>query len=364
MTDQELGQEAGPVTEFTHDPGDTSTGREVPTSEQDLSAAERDAEQDNALSNLLESLDVVGADGGQAAILQDEPGSEGTPPAVSDAAPAEAAPDTQETPAAPDDERRLAEAIIRRDGEWTAEDLAGLSKERVLAISAQREKVQGDMDRHMAELVELRKSGDTPPGERTGSKNDAEAVSTPKVDITALAETLALDSDGAQVLANAMQQQVAPLLQELGVLKEGNQSTEKMVKSVMAEFARRDLSERFPQVQDASSENYSKVLTMMNTLQRGGDQTPTAQLMEDAILITFKDEIKASASEATSLLRTARANGQPVTSTTDRVSKHSDPTKMTQDERESSVLELLDKGGAHDHAQRVIDARKVGGSTF
>jgi hypothetical protein len=366
MSDQGMGQEAGPVTSFTHEVGSTNDGgMEVSEESQIQTQDQRDAVDEAALETLLAGLDVVGADGAQETVVQDEPGSEGPPPDVPDVAPEEAAPETaQEEQPEVDDERRLAEAVIRRDGEWSAEDLALLPRERVLAIAAQREKVQSDMDRHMAELTELRKSGDKPPGERTGSENEAEAVASPKVDVAALAETLALDSDGAQVLANALQQQVAPLLQEVATLREGNVKAEGLARRVEAEFARRDLQERFPQIQDANGEGYKKVLGMMDTLTAGGKKAPTAQLMEDATLLVFADEIRAKASEADSKLRTARANGQAVTTTTDHVSKTEDPRKMTQDQRESQALDILDGGTSGDRAKRVADARRVGGSTF
>ena len=52
------------------------------------------------------------------------------------------------------------------------------------------------------------------------------------------------------------------------------------------------------------------------------------------------------------------------TSTTDRVSKTVDPRKLTQDQRESQVLDLLDAGDDASRVQRLNEARKNGGSTW
>ena len=166
------------------------------------------------------------------------------------------------------------------------------------------------------------------------------------------------------MLANALRQQVEPLLKELTALKEGNKIAEGMARRVEAEFARRDLMERFPQIRDAEGDGYKKVLGMMDTLTAGGKKAPTAQLMEDAVLLTFSDEIRARASEADTKLRNARANGQVTTSTADRVSKTDNPRKLTQDQRESQVLDLLDEADGSNRVQRLNDARRVGGSTW
>lgn len=360
--DMDLGHEAGPVTEFTHDVGG-DTGKEVSMEEQLKPDEVREKADDSLLENLLGALDVVGADGNQDTIVE-ELGSEGPPPDVTGDAPEEAASETKESTTDVDDERRLAEAIIRQDGGWTAEDLAGLSRERVMAIAEHRKQVQENVSGHYAELTALRGKGELPPGERTGREKEAEAITPPKVEIAELAETLALDDDGAQVLANALRQQVEPLLKELTALKEGNKIAEGMARRVEAEFARRDLMERFPQIRDAEGDGYKKVLGMMDTLTAGGKKAPTAQLMEDAVLLTFSDEIRARASEADTKLRNARANGQVTTSTADRVSKTDNPRKLTQDQRESQVLDLLDEADGSNRVQRLNDARRVGGSTW
>ncbi len=355
-----LGQEAGPVTEFTHEVGGDS-GKEVSMDEQAKPDAVREAADDSVLANLLGGMDGDEPDA-------DAPGAEGTPPDVTSQQKAPEAPQKEaDTVPVVDDERRLAEAIIRRDGEWTAEDLSALPKERILAIAKQREKVQSDMDGHMSELVEFRKKSEMSPGERTGRENEAEALTPPKADLTKLAEALALDEDGAQVLADSFSKQVAPLLQELTALKEGNRNAEGIARRVEAELVRRDLSERFPQIQDANGPGYKQVLATMDTLTKGGAQQPTAQLMEDAALITFAAEIRDAAAKDDTKLRNARANGQVVTTTNDRVSKAdaNDPKNMTTDERESRVLDMLDaEGSTAERVQRVSDARKIGGSLW
>jgi len=368
MTDSDLGHEAGPVEGFTHDVGGAG-GKEVSMDDQAKPDEVREAADDAALEGLLGALDVVGADGAQSTLVDEEvPGAEGPPPDVTAEEAAPEAPQSEpETPAVLDDERRLAEAIIRRDGEWTAEDLAALPRERILAIAKQREKVQTDMDGHMSELVEFRKKSELPPGERTGRENEAEALTSQRTDLTKLAEALALDEDGAQVLADSFSKQVAPLLQEITSLKDGNRNAEGIARRVEAELVRRDLSDRFHQIKDPNGPGYKQVLATMDTLTKAGEHIPTAQLMEDAALITFAKEIRDAAAQDDTKLRNARANGQVVTTTNDRVSKDSatDPKKMTQDERESAALDMLDQGGsAADHAKRVSDARKIGGSLW
>lgn len=374
MADEE--QVAAPITELTHEPG--VGGSEVSADDLLKSDEQREAEQDATLDKLLGGMDDVGEPGVSTVVpSEEEPGSEGTPPDVTEgfdpltavqdqdvAAPVivtEVAADVaKETPPVIDDQRRLAEAILRQDGGWTAEDLALLPRDRVLAISEHRRGVQKNVDEHYTELVGLRVKSEMPPGERTGSEKEAEVLA--PLDVSSLAEKLTLDEEGAQELVGLLQRQTAPLLAKIASLETGTSKAEGIALRVEAEMARRDLGERFPQLKDV--EAYRRVLKTMTQLQRGGSKLPTAPLMEDAALITFADEIMAKASEADTKLRTARANGQLTTTTTERREPAASTKKLTQDEREDQVLDLLEGATAADKAEKLAAARKIGGSLW
>lgn len=244
-----------------------------------------------------------------------------------------------EQPDVDEEAYRLAAARLRRDG-FTTEDIALLPAERVLSLGSHRAKVQADVDDAFDRLTKLER---TPPGERTGSKNDAEAAREKDSVLTraqALADDLGLDDEGVERLAGLVEDAHGPLLERLEAQGAALKAITERTLRAEAEAARQDLKERFPQVRDASSPEFKRVLQRMNRLQTSGGYQSARELMEDAVLMEFREEIRGQASEAKKASRKARANGQVVNPRTQPRAKQSSKPK-TESEIEDAVLKEL-----------------------
>jgi hypothetical protein len=225
----------------------------------------------------------------------------------------------------------------------------------VVALGEKRRKVQDDVDTAFAELTELRAGrGAARENEARRGENEAEA-SPARIDVSKIADRLALDEEGAQELADFVRGTQAPLLAELERTRQAVSSTQTMAMQAAAETARRDLAERFPQVQDPASESYRRVLARMTKLQSSGNYSGVGELMEDAILIEHRDEIAKRASEQTLKLRNARANGQPVSGKSQPKEK---PKPLTQEEHERAVFNAL-FDDSRPYTERQTEAQKL-----
>jgi hypothetical protein len=79
--------------------------------------------------------------------------------------------------------------------------------------------------------------------------------------------------------------------------------------------------------------------------------------MGDAVLIEFRKDIAAEASEAKSKLQKARANGQTVNPRVESGKNQKPAAKLKPSELEDAVLELLDQGSEESLAQAHALAR-------
>lgn len=278
---------------------------------------------------------------------------EGTEPGSEERAPAP----TQDRP--DDNAYRLAAAALRRDG-WSTEDVALLPPERVIALGEKRRKVQDDTDTAFEELTKLRSGrGAARENEARRGENEAEAAPA-QVDVSKIADRLALDEEGAQELAEFIRSTQTPLLEQLQQLRQEGAGAQRMAMQAAAETARRELAERFPKLKDATSDAYRRTLARMNRLQSQGNYGSVTELMEDSYLLEFRDDIRAEASTRSQKLRSARANGQMTTSGAQGKDR---PQALSQEEHEQAVFDaLMDE--SRPYAERKAAAETLHRSRF
>jgi len=327
--------------------------------EAELTPEGQAASEDAALERLLGALPgasedyplPAGHESAAASYVAQTMAEEGAGEPVEPEAAPEPAPKTEQ----PDDQAyRLAAAALRRDG-WSTEDVALLPAERVIALGEKRRKVQDDVDAHYEELVQLRNRREAArENEARRGENEAEAPA--GLDVNALAERLGIEEEGVQTLVDVIRKSQEPLLQRLDSTERMLVESSKAQRRAQMESARSGLVERFPQLKDADA--MARVLSRMDKIeQTGGNYSDVRELMEDAVLLEYHEDIRAQAAERTKQLRTARANGQ-VTSPTPTREK---PTqeKLSKEEIERRAFDLL-MDESKPYEDRVKEARQLG----
>ena len=207
--------------------------------------------------------------------------------------------------------------VLQRDG-WDLKDLAGMPDDVIHSMAAKRQEAQKYTDTLTVERNELLKP---------------------------VAEHLALDSEGAEVLARFHESLITDMAKRQA--PEVTSQLQQQVLGLQVDLARRDLGERFPQLSDAKS--MQPVLDKMDDLDATKYSSIT-ELMEAAASNVFADDVQAQARTATDTIRSLRLNGaaSPPAAT---------PTEsrgLSVDDAESQALDLIEQG-------RFAEARSLRG---
>jgi hypothetical protein len=273
---------------------------------------------------------------------------------------------TQQTPveedeAAPEQEREeesdtdtgsLEEAwgVLRRDG-FSKDDLAALSDEAISRLAAHRKKVQTDVDRMLSE-AKAKPEAEEQSREVAEEPTTAEATQSNNLSdnlfqaAKVFADHVGLDDEGAKLLAQSYESLVGPMQKQIEMMQT-------YMGQHQIETSRARLAEKYPQVADASSEEYGRVIQRMNKLQANGEHTSVQALMEDAIAFEFRDQLRQEAESAKSTLRNFRNNG--VSSKPNGTQPES--PALSAEEIEDQVLALLES----DAPDKVERARRLTG---
>lgn len=337
-----------------------ATGGEGGIGAGDMTPEEATANEDAVLDELLGRVEdkddlMQGED-----IFEEEEESEPEEEAEEEpeASEEEAEDEEEETTDVDSDDLAQAIARLRRYG-MSTEQIGLLGDADILELGEKFGKIQDDTDSAHKELNELKR---TPQSTQAGA-NTAEApqdsTSVPEP-IKAVAEDWGMDEEGGERLAAAFDASMEPLRQENASLNTKLAALESRILRSEADVARQELAERFPQVQDPNSRKFQRVLSRMNSLQTTGEYVTTHELMEDAILIEFRDELKAEASKGNDKIRKARAKGSV---TKPKVQPKSSPKdkKLSGSALEDAVLEMLDPAGPDDstEAERLTKAKRL-----
>lgn len=243
--------------------------------------------------------------------------------------------------------------VLRRDG-FQPEDLEALGDETILRLADHRKKSQGDVDRLLHEAREPQTDDDDKqtPEESDDGSQQAEATSDQPLEahlqdaVKPFAEYLGLDEEGTGLLAKSYEAVIAPLAEEVRTLQMANLARD-------VEQARAGLAEEYPQVADPESDNVQSVLRRMAKLYVPGNGQSTEALMEEAIVLEFRDELSKEAKSANATIKRYQRNGLP-----DSPKRQRKPDKsLSVDEREDAILDMLDS----DHPDRMQRAKEIGG---
>jgi hypothetical protein len=255
----------------------------------------------------------------------------------------------------------LAEAytVLRRDG-FKPEDLKAMDEASLLRLAEHRKKVQSDVDRLLREAREGNSPQQETDSEQTPEESGVaqqQAEATPDQPFRAhleetakpLSKYLGLDEEGEKLLLNSYEAIMAPLSAQLEQM-----NMAMIVRDV--EAARTALADKYPQVSDAKGEAMQKVVDRMAKLYTASpedSQQTTVDLMEEAIVLEFRDELRNEAASAQETIKKYQRNGLP-----DTPKRQKTPGKeLTPDEREDQILALLES----DLPDRLERAKELSG---
>lgn len=277
-------------------------------------------------------------------------------PDLDDLVPAEQAPDRQEPvePSEPVLATDEAYAVLRRDG-WEQADLEALSAERIQAMAEHRKKMQADIDRKLRERSEPQSVDETDKdsGESQAEPNpDTPNVADLREQVDALADYLGLDDRGREVFDQWQQAAVAPMQK---LVEQQVQQVKKLQQQVLyqeLERARVSLVGEYPQIADVDSEGWGRVLDRMNAVMQEGTDKRMHEVMEDAVLMEFRDDISRDVKTKRESLRDFKQAGQPDV----RPARQVRQEPSTNAEREDMVLRILES----DDPDRFQRAKAIG----
>lgn len=253
------------------------------------------------------------------------------------------------------DEIEAAQEVLRRDG-WVEEDFEALPDERLIALAEHRKKMQADVDRKLRDDEESQ-DDEVPSDSEDGQAEPASDL--PDVEdsqhLDTLSDYLGLDEQGKDLLREFQSASVAPVRKQLEEQQALLQNVQVALVRQEVERARTELQAEHPQVRDVRSEEFSRVLERMDKLAQEEPDKPTRDLMEEAVLLEFRGEIKETAQAAKRSLNGYRDQGQPSVKPqpTTPQQQYSSPS-----EKEDAVLRILES----DDPDRFQRARAIGRS--
>ena len=320
-----------PTVEATTPPEESISMEESSEKEMDSVLLELDPEPDPDDLELVE-------EGSTGSVATDESGDE--------------SPDSSPRPSGDDINEAL--GILRRDG-WSAKDLEGFDDERLMTIAAHRQKSQGDVDRLLEEArggqteARVTESGD---GLTAEPASDTPPTSELSEATAKYAEYLGLDESGRDLMVQSQKAALGPLESIINEQREAIDGMQDRMLYLDLESARNGLVEKFPQVADADGDRWGNVLDKMSALYNEGTDGDTASVMEEAILMEFREDLKGEARAATKTLSNYRANGQPDV----RAGRAESTSPISSDERDDAVLRMLESSVP----DRIERARAIG----
>ena len=258
-------------------------------------------------------------------------------------------------PSAPplSDDLKDAYDVLRRDG-WTDDDFEALPEERLIAMAEHRRKMQADVDRKLREddgPQDDEAQTDSEDGHNAEPDSDPPALDTTHLD--SLSDYLGLDDAGKDLLRQFQDASVAPMQKLLQEQQRMIQNVQVSMLQLEVERARTELQSEHHQVRDVRSEEWQRVLGRMDKLAEEDPDKSIRDLMEDAVLLEFRGEIKQTAQDAKRSLNGYRDQGQPSVKP-----KPSTPQQQfsSPSEREDAILRILDS----DDPDRFQRARALG----
>ena len=260
-----------------------------------------------------------------------------------------------DSPAPVSDELKAAQDVLRRDG-WEDEDFDALPEERLIAIAEHRKKMQADVDRKLREDDESADDAlqsDSEEGHAEPAKDTPDVASTAHLDT--LSDYLGLDEQGKDLLRQFQDASVAPMRKLIDDQQAVLQNVQAVLVRQELDRARSELQAEHPQVRDVHSAEFGRVLERMDKLAQEEPSKSTRDLMEEAVLLEFRGEIKETAQAAKRSLNGYRDQGQPVVR-----AKPSTPAQQysSPSEKEDAVLRILES----DDPDRFQRARAIGRS--
>lgn len=263
----------------------------------------------------------------------------------------------EESPSPLSEQQEEALQILRRDG-WDQADLEALPEERLIAIAEHRKKMQADVDRMLRDRQQPEAAPETAEDSEasTAEPNSDQPTISANLEeqAKAFADYLGLDEDGASKLVQMQQSVVEPMQQVINQQQDMLQTVSQQIMFMDLERARTELVSDYPQIADVDGEGWDRVLNRMVTLydDESSGERPTAQVMEDAILLEFRDDIAQQAKQTKQQVRNFRDDGLPTATRSNPEPR----TYSTPEERQDAVLRMLES----DDPNKVAKARAIG----
>ena len=249
-------------------------------------------------------------------------------------------PDPSPTPISDNLEQAL--QVLRRDG-WSNEDLEALPEERLVAIAEHRKKMQADVDRMLRDRQP--DADDAPQTAKDSEESHAEPTPDQPsgANLTeraqAFADYLGLDEDGTRLLVEFQRSAVEPMQQIVDEQRAALESVSQQIMFMDIDRARMELAAEYPQVRDVSAPEWDRVLhRMVKLYDDESSDKPTKAVMEDAILLEFKDSFASEAKQTKQQVRRFRDDGMP---TVPR-QQSANQDYSTPEERHDAVLRILE----------------------
>lgn len=239
------------------------------------------------------------------------------------------------------EQQESALAVLKRDG-WSVEDLEALPEDRLIAIAEHRKKMQADVDRMLRDRQQSDATDDETARDSEGTvaepTSDQPQSANLKQRAEEFADYLGLDEKGAELLYQLQQSAVSEQSQESKRLNDAFVFVRNEMLYMQLEDARRSLESTYPEVADIESPEFARVLERMGTLNEDSPQRVSRKLMEDAILLEFKDEYRDRAAKSKSQIRNYRDSGQM----TAQSARPDSPEYSSAEERQDAVLRILE----------------------
>ncbi len=241
---------------------------------------------------------------------------------------------------------------LRRDG-FEDDDIAGMKPARALELGIKRAKAQSDTDAAFGELQQLK-------GDDGHTEKEEKADTADPPDLTNALEAIAREhgDETAKSVGEAIKAMSTPILKENAVLHATLVQTRKQVEDLYIASVRSDLVNDYPKLSD--SDVFRKVKARMLTLaetesfkkqlqddrdfvarhELNGQREYVKALMQEAFRWEFSQENQDEKAGKKRTKKRSKRNGQM----TPPGSRRSVPEKMSAEEKEDRLLELLEAG--------------------
>jgi hypothetical protein len=220
---------------------------------------------------------------------------------------------------------------------WTAEDLQGLSQERIDALSKKAEKRQADINKKLSEKSKAEDKQTTASPETAKATSDTAAVAQQSYKDMVKGVSDLLGDDVGDALGKVLEGSMKPLLQRLEAAESALQQSQLSDLNRQYQTTRGELEGEFPQLKD--DEVNQRVIERMGQLADPEKYDSLEALMRDACRLELYDEVvKAKASESKPNTDTSRKNGHPTAPTRSKVA-----TPKSREQADDEALDAVFK---------------------